>query len=278
MTDLMEDCNKQTKYAVTKSAKPSKQVFLSIVIPAFNEESRLPDTLGLMEQLTKRFSIEIIVVCDGCTDNTREIALQWAGQLPLKVIAYPQNRGKGYAVQQGILSAQGQIIAFMDADGSTPPAELMRLTAPIVSGDASIVIGSRRVSGAILKKQPLHRHILGKLLSVITQSILALPYQDTQCGFKLFRRESALELFEELRCTGFEFDLEIMYRAHKKKIPIVETGVVWQDRSGSKVSPLRDGFRMLRAMAVIKWSGRTCLSYRKPVLCTPLEEKYTQQI
>jgi glycosyltransferase involved in cell wall biosynthesis len=251
ITDGYANRLRQKNPLVPRRTSQSRPV-LSVVVPAFNEGLRLPETLGRMEPLTKQFSIEIIVVCDGCTDNTRDIAIQWIDRLPLYVIAYPENRGKGYAVQQGILSARGQIIAFMDADGSTPPSELIRLAAPILLGDAGMVIGSRRAYGAILKKQPLHRRILGKLLSAAARGFLSLPYRDTQCGFKLFRREYALELFKDMQFTGFEFDLDILYRAHRKKIPIVETGIVWEDRRGSKVNPIRDGFRMLRSMILIK--------------------------
>jgi glycosyltransferase involved in cell wall biosynthesis len=242
---------------------------LSVIIPAFNEESRLPDTLRLMEPLAKQFPIEIILVCDGCTDNTRDIAIQWIDRLPLYVIAYPENKGKGYAIQQGVLCSRGQIIAFMDADGSTPPSELIRLAAPILLGDAGIVIGSRRADGAILKKQPLFRRILGTLLSVAVRSFLSLPFRDTQCGFKLFRREYALELFRDMQFTGFEFDLDILYRAHRKKIPIIETGVVWEDRKGSKVNPLRDGFRMLRSIILIKQQKRMEVSSDKNKIHVP---------
>lgn len=242
---------------------------LSVIIPAFNEEARLPETLRLMEPLTKQFPIEIILVCDGCTDTTRDIAIQWIDRLPLYIIAYPENRGKGYAIQQGVLCSRGQIIAFMDADGSTLPSELIRLAAPILLGDAGIVIGSRRADGAILKKQPLFRRILGTLFSVAVRSFLSLPYRDTQCGFKLFRCEYALELFRDMQFTGFEFDLDILYRAHRKKIPIIETGVVWEDRKGSKVNPLRDGFRMLRSIILIKQQKRMEVSSDKNKIHVP---------
>lgn len=257
---------------------PAETVFkkhpvLSIVIPAYNEETRLPRTLGLLKRMHRPYAIEIIVVCDGCTDKTHQVAQQWTERLPLRVIAYPENRGKGYAVQRGVLSASGQVIAFMDADGSTPPSELLRLAAPIISGDADIVVGSRRADGAMVKRQPLGRHLLGKLFSVITRNILSLPYRDTQCGLKLFRRQWGMELFGEMRCEGFEFDLEILYRARKKKIPIVEMGVAWEDRAGSKVAPVRDGLKMLRAMFRIKGAYRSSRPARSLAINTLAEAK-----
>jgi len=269
MVKIMEGyANRFRQKSQSGRTNKSRQL-LSVVVPAFNEESRLPETLRQMEPLTKQFPIEIIVVCDGCTDNTRDIAIQWIDRLPLYIIAYPENKGKGYAIQQGVLCSRGQIIAFMDADGSTPPSELIRLAAPILLGDAGIVIGSRRAYGAILKKQPMYRRILGNLLSAAARGFLSLPYQDTQCGFKLFRREYALELFKDMQFTGFEFDLDILYRAHRKKIPIVETGVVWEDRKGSKVNPIRDGFRMLRSMILIKQQKRMEVSPDKNRIHVP---------
>lgn len=262
VTEDHADYHGQKDGSISKNTRQIIHPFLSVIIPAFNEEARLPETLKLMGSLTKDISLEIIVVCDGCTDNTRQIASQWTDRLPLRIIAYPENRGKGYAVQQGILCSHGQVIAFMDADGSTHPSELVRLAPSVVSRNADIIIGSRRIDGGE-PNQPLHRRLLGKLLSIAVQIILSLPFRDTQCGFKLFRRECALELFKEMQCTGFEFDLEILYRAHNRKIRIIETGVAWKDRKGSKVSPIHDGFRMLRTMLAIKRQKQIDSSFNK---------------
>lgn len=228
------------------------QAFLTVVIPAYNEESRLPATLAALQEIIAEMSLEIIVVCDGCTDGTIDILDSWMDRLPLRIISYPKNKGKGYAVGQGVLAAKGEIVAFMDADGSTPPRELLRLIKPIEDGEADMVIGSRRAEGAQVKKQPLARHLLGKLFSVITTSILSLPYRDTQCGFKLFDRTIAKMLFRKAVYDGFEFDLDILYMAHNNGLRVIEAGVEWNDCSGSKVNTIRDGLSMLGAVINIR--------------------------
>jgi len=242
-----------------ESETDKKRPFLSVVIPAYNEETRLPATLNALEQVHQAAPIEILVVCDGCTDRTRDVAAERIGRLPLKVITYPVNRGKGYAVREGVRAANGHIIAFMNADGSTPPSELLRLAEPIASGEVDIVIGSRRASGRRVQKQPPLRHFLGKILSLTTQTFLDLPYLDTQCGFKLFRRQQAKMLFNRIFCDGFEFDLEVLYLAKQMNIPTREIGVIWQDVAGSKVAPVRDGLRMLEAIGGIRrmYAGQT---------------------
>jgi len=228
------------------------QAFLSVVIPAYNEESRLPATLAELQKIITKISVEIIVVCDGCTDGTIGILNRWMDILPLKIISYSKNKGKGYAVRQGVLAASGEIIAFMDADGSTPPSELLRLIKPIKDGKADMVIGSRRAEGAHVKKQPPGRHLLGKLFSLFTKSILSLPYKDTQCGFKLFDRAIAKKLFSRASYDGFEFDLDILYMAHADGLRVIEAGVEWNDCSGSKVDTIRDGLSMLQAVINIR--------------------------
>lgn len=226
--------------------------FLSIVIPAYNEEYRLPKTLDSLCGMVCRRIAEVIVVCDGCTDRTATVAAQWGDCLPLRVVTYPLNRGKGYAVRQGVLAANGQIIAFMDADGSTPSSELLRLADPILSGQADVVIGSRRAIGCDVKKQPPLRHCLGAILSLTTRKLLHLPYLDTQCGFKLFRRDSAIALFHRLLSDGFEFDLELLYLAAQMDLRTLEIGVAWRDCQDSKVSPVCDGLRMLATIRNIR--------------------------
>lgn len=226
--------------------------FLSIIIPAYNEEKRLANTLNAIEHMHQTVAIEVVLVCDGCSDNTAAVGAEWKNRLPLHLLSYPVNRGKGYAVRQGVRQASGQIIAFMDADGATPPMELLRLCEPIVSGNVDIVVGSRRAAGNKVKKQPMFRHLMGKILSITTQTLLDLPIQDTQCGLKLFRHQQAKMLFGRLFSDGFEFDLELLALARQLKIPMLEMGIVWQDQPGSKVAPIRDGLRMLRIINNIR--------------------------
>lgn len=246
--------------------------FLSVVIPAYNEEQRLPKVLDALSNVLCRCVAEVIVVCDGCTDKTAVVAAQWADRLQLRIINDLINRGKGYAVRQGVRAARGQIIAFMDADGSTPPFELLRLAAPILSGQVDIVIGSRRAAGRDVQRQPIVRHCLGALLSLTTRTVLNLPYLDTQCGFKLFRRDQAQKLFNRMLSDGFEFDLELLCLAEQMNMRTLEMGVFWRDCCGSKVSPIRDGLRMLatirqmRSRHVIRPETNKWFSSRRKIL------------
>ena len=226
---------------------------VSIVIPAYNEALRIGATLETVAAHAAAGSFyassyEVFVVCDGCRDATEQVARRFADRLPLRVVSYPVNRGKGYAVRQGVALSTGRVVAFMDADGATPVRELEGLAQPILRNQAPIVIGSRRAKGARLTvPQPLHRRVLGRAFALHTRLVLKMPVQDTQCGFKAFRGDVARDLFAALQCDGFAFDLELLAQAQARGLRVLELGVEWQERPGSTVHPLRDGLRMLRA-------------------------------
>ena len=241
-----------TQNEITPASEIENNIDVSIVIPAYNEENRLPSTLAFFEEISVRVNYEIIIVCDGCTDNTSAIINDWSDKLPLRLISYPENMGKGYAVRMGMLSAVGNIISFLDADGSTPPKELMRLVELLESENADIVIASRRVSGAVVKRQNIKRYTLGWLFSFFTKTALSLPYFDTQCGCKVFRRNTARLLFRLSKYNGFEFDLDILYLAYNRGYRIREVGVIWNDIAGSKVRVISDGIKMLQTVIMIK--------------------------
>jgi len=225
----------------------------SIVIPAFNEARRLGTTLDTVMDYARKGSknawvSEVIVVCDGCSDATERVARGYTDRMPLRVVSYADNRGKGHAVRQGIAASKGDVVAFMDADGATPVSELGRLSDPIIHGQADIVIGSRRVKDARVKvDQPVVRQLLGRAFALHAQVVLGLNIQDTQCGFKVFKGPLARALFKDMQCDGFAFDLEILAFARERHLRVLERGVEWNERSGSTVHPLRDGVRMLRA-------------------------------
>ena len=229
-----------------------RQMKQSIIIPAYNEAKRIGATLQSLVEYAKEGGLEanafeVIVVCDGCRDNTESVAGGFEGQLPLRVVSYPANQGKGYAVKHGISLSSGDIVMFMDADGSTPVRELSRLSGPVRLGYADIVVGSRRVKGAKLAvRQPLLRQLLGHLFSLHTFLVLGIRVLDTQCGFKVFRGSVARELFPQLRSHGFVFDLDVLAMAEERHLRVLERGVEWRDVGGSTVHPLRDGVRMLR--------------------------------
>lgn len=231
---------------------------LSIVIPAFNEERRIALSLvKLGEYLstqTQWNNPEVIVVCDGCDDDTESIVRSFAVAIPcLRVVSYPVNRGKGHALKRGVADSRGSLLLIADADLSTPMFELPRLTARITAQDADIVIGSRRIRGAnITTPQPMHRRILGNSLSVFTRVIAGLPFKDTQCGFKVFRGDVARELFKGLTCENYGFDMHILSQALSLGYRVHECGVEWSDSAGSHVRPLKDGLRILSAA----WAAR----------------------
>ena len=235
---------------------------ISIVIPAYNEADRIVGTIQEMKDYLRQQNTwddyEIIVVSDGSSDDTNSVVKSLRKDFEsLKLIAYPKNKGKGYAVKTGILATTGDMVLFADADGATPIEELDRLATPILSGWTDIVIASRRTSDAnIAKKQPPHRVFIGKVFSFINTAILGIPFLDTQCGFKLFKGDLARRLFSLPISDGFAFDVEILFYATKGKYRIKEKGVTWNDRAGSKVSPIKDGIRMLARVSRLAWRER----------------------
>lgn len=226
---------------------------LSIIVPAYNEARRIGATLSSLETYCRRaskrgVSCEVIVVCDGCQDETERVVLAFASRLPLRVIAYAVNRGKGYAVRRGVAASMGDVVVFMDADGSTPVDEVDRLAVPIQHALADIVVGSRRAADARVEvAQTLSRRVLSWVFAWHTRALLGLRVRDTQCGFKVFRGGVARELFGRLRCDRFAFDLELLVLARERRFHVLECGVAWREVAGSTVHPVRDGVKMLAA-------------------------------
>lgn len=236
----------------------------SIIIPAFNEAGRIGATLesvaSYLGQTGTAGETEIIVVCDGCGDNTAEVARAYAGRVPLRILSYRKNRGKGYAVRKGMAASSGRVVAFMDADGSTPVHEFGRLAEPILRNEADLVVGSRRVPDAVVDvRQTLFRQALGRAFAWHAQAVLGLRIRDTQCGFKVFDGVKARYLFKRLVCNGFAFDLELLAEARECGYRVIERGVEWHEVPGSTVHPVRDGVRMLRAV----WQIRAHIQTRR---------------
>lgn len=226
----------------------SRDLRLSVVIPAFNEETRLPATLERVRAHLDRDggNYEVLVVDDGSADGTAALVLERAQGWPqLRLLQLDVNQGKGAAVRRGMLEAAATRRLFTDADLSTPIEELSKLAVELDRG-AGIAIGSRAVPGAQVElHQPRHRELMGKAYNRLLQ-MAALPgLHDTQCGFKLFSADAALSCFAELECQGFGFDAEVLLRARLGGIRIAEVGVVWRNSEGTTVSSLRDGGGML---------------------------------
>ena len=227
----------------------SPQVELSIVVPAYNEERRLPPTLiDIIDYFDRRaVAYEVIVIDDGSTDGTAEVVRKFERvRNQVKLIQLPKNYGKGHAVRLGVLNSRGSRILFADADGATPIQEVERLEAAISSG-ADIAIGSRAIASASTKvATSFHRRLLGRVFNRCVNIILLPKIADTQCGFKMFSRKSALFLFRRQRADRFSFDVELLYMAHKAALAIQEVPINWTNVPGSKVNLVVDSLLMFR--------------------------------
>jgi len=204
---------------------------LSIVIPAYNEEKRLPFTLrNTIDFLkTQPYEAEIIVVNDGSKDKTATLAGSFNKELQsLRVIGYPQNRGKGFAVKTGMLEAEGEHRLFMDADYAVPIEYAKKFLAAINNHD-KIIIGSRALKGSIIEsRQQFLREKFAQIFNVLQRFVLSLPIKDTQCGFKLFSRNITEKLFSQITYDCAYFDTELLYIAYRSGIPIEEIPVKWK--------------------------------------------------
>lgn len=193
---------------------------LSVVIPAYNEESRLPATLeGLRKYLSGR-DHEIIVVDDGSSDRTAEVAERFG----CRVVRHPRNVGKGAAVKSGVLASRGDPVLVTDADLAAPITELPKLEKALKSG-ADIAIGSREALGAKVRRVSFKRKLAGKVFNLLVRMLTGLPYRDTQCGFKLFRGEAAGALFSLAECRGYCFDVEVLLLAREMGLKTEEVGI-----------------------------------------------------
>jgi len=231
-------------------------VDLSIVVPAYNEEHRLPPTLARLHAYlsTQPLRYEIVVVDDGSRDATCAVVQAAMATIPnLRLVRQTPNRGKGAAVRLGMLAARGQIRVMSDADGSMSPDQLPRLLAPITACKAEVAIGSRYAEGAKSDiKQPWYRVLWSRIANQAVQRSLVPGVRDTQCGFKAFTAEAARDLFARGRIDGWAFDLEILALARRAGYAIAEVGVEWTDDRRSRVNPLKDMWKVVREAMTIR--------------------------
>ena len=231
---------------------------VSIVIPAYNEAARLGRTLADMVSSLRAYgAVELIVVDDGSTDGTAEIAeryLEAHGRgLIWQVLRLPSNRGKGYAVRQGLLAARAPVALFSDADLSTPITDLPKLVEPITRGECDIAFGSRALDRSLIETpQPIHRDRAGRLFNLALRLATGLPFLDTQCGFKAFRMSVCRSILESAIVDRFGFDVELLFVAYRAGLRMQEIPVRWRHYEGSKVRMSRDGPRMLADIVTVR--------------------------
>jgi len=239
---------------------------LSIIIPSYNEELRLPATLDRVAAYlqTYRGTGEVLVVDDGSKDGTAAVAEYFRIKIPtLRVVSNGVNRGKGYSVRHGMQEARGKIALFTDADLSAPIEEAGKLIGALENYD--VAIGSRAMDRSLISvHESPFREFAGVIFNKIVRVILWLPFVDTQCGFKAFRREKCGIIFEQQRIERFGFDPELLYLARHHGLHTVEIPVRWGHSAATKVSMLRDSLQMFIDIFTIRWNAlRGCYPRKK---------------
>jgi glycosyltransferase involved in cell wall biosynthesis len=230
---------------------------LSVIVPAYNEESRLGGTLdAIVAHLSDAgLSYELIVVDDGSTDGTADVVGRRPSACPqVRLLRNETNRGKGYSVRRGMQEARGELVLFADADNSTPIQQLETLLAAIDQG-ADIAIGSRGLPESVLEvRQPAYREYMGRIFNLIVRLLTRLPFRDTQCGFKLFRRDVARDLASRQTLDRWAFDVELLHLAVRKRgYTVAEVPVRWVNSPRTTLNALTDSLDMLREVLRIKW-------------------------
>ena len=242
-------------YAAWKTTPITGEPYLSIVIPAYNEEERIVPTIGAIAAHVAGmgFPWELIIADDGSRDQTATL-VEGLELVNLRLLRAEKNGGKGSAVRRGVLAAQGRYILFDDADNSTPIEELGKLLPTLEQQGYDIAVGSRAASGSEEAHRTLLRRTLSGGLRLMVRYLFRIGVRDTQCGFKLFTRTSAHRLYAAQTIDGFSFDLEILYLAARLGYRVAEVPVSWIDAPGSKVDTTREIQRFLRDLLRIKWN------------------------
>ena len=219
---------------------------MSIVIPAHNEESRLPRTLGQIFSFLEdqSYSSEVVIVENGSSDRTLELAHEFASRHSNLIVIHEEQRGKGNAIRRGMLEAHGEYRFICDADLSMPIDEVQKFIPPALT-DFDLAIGSREAPGAIRFNEPPYRHFGGRAINLVIRLLILPGLNDTQCGFKCFRAETAQNLFRQQTLTGWSFDIELLYLARRKGLRIKEIPIQWYFDADSKVNAIRDALHMI---------------------------------
>ncbi len=248
---------------------------LSIVIPAYNEARRLPESFARLYEYVQRLPmlVEVIVVDDGSDDSTAAVVRAWMGRWHALRLIQITHAGKGAAVRAGALAAQGAWIFLADADFSMPVQELA-LFIPVETPQVDVLIGSREAPGAQRIGEPFYRHLMGRAFNVAARRLLVSGIRDTQCGFKRLRREVALDLFFHQTISGWGFDVELLYMAQLRGYSIREVPITWYFKAGSKVHAFRDTLSMGRDLITI-WRNAGAAAYTRRIFPHPTLAKET---
>jgi glycosyltransferase involved in cell wall biosynthesis len=230
-------------------------VELSVVVPAYNEEGRLAQTLEQIVEYLDRQGVgfELLAVDDGSTDRTPELVKSLAARDERLRLVREPHRGKGAAVRSGALAAVGRVVLFTDADLSHPVEDLSRL--PAMLNGAQVVIASREGGGSRRIGEPFHRHLMGRVFNFIVRTLAVPGVQDSQCGLKCFTHAAAHDLFSRQTIEGFGFDVELLFLARRLGYRVVEVPVTWRHVPASRVDPLRDTLRMLSDVLRVRWNA-----------------------
>jgi dolichyl-phosphate beta-glucosyltransferase len=227
--------------------------FLSIVIPAYNEESRLPETLTRVGNfvISQEYSVEVLIVDNNSTDRTGEIIREFTGKYPSMTGLFEKEPGKGAAVRCGMKQAAGDFLFMCDADLSMPIEQVNRFLPPQLE-DFMIAIASREAPGAVRYDEPQFRHLGGRLMNWMIQLTILPGLNDTQCGFKCFTHKAAKDLFNQQTLTGWSFDIELLYIARQRGYTIREVAIPWYYHQESKVHAVRDALQILLDIRIIR--------------------------
>jgi dolichyl-phosphate beta-glucosyltransferase len=232
---------------------PGQPPDLSLIIPAYNEEQRVGPSLEAVCEFMSScpHSMEVVVVDDGSRDQTAQIVSEFSRRDPrIRLLHYPVNRGKGYAVSQGLREAKGQFLVFSDTDLSAPIDQMLLLITALEKG-ADLAIASRRLPQSEVIGLPWARHLMGCFFALLSRWLVLPGISDTQCGFKAYQSEAARQLVERQKIDGYTFDVEHLYLARQLGLKVVEVPVRWIFSEGSQINGLRDSIRMFRDLLVI---------------------------
>jgi len=230
--------------------------FLSIVVPAYNEEARLPASLQAIAAFVEQqsYAVEVVIVDNNSTDSTHTIAQEFASEQPYMRVLFEKTQGKGAAVRTGMLAARGQYRFICDADLSMPIEEVQKFLPPQLSG-YDIAIASREAPGAVRYNEPWYRHLMGRVFNTIVRLFAVPGFQDTQCGFKMFRDAVAEDVFPLQTMNGWSFDVEVLYAAQRRGYKIVEVPINWYYKDNTRIHPIHDSIDMFVEVFKIRRNG-----------------------